>query len=271
MTTGYIPEFCIGGPALSSHADLRSLISCIRARPSTTRHALAVTSFRVDATPMSPQQDEDRGRAMNMAASLLLLSNCGSPFDHSNYSDGVSMPPEWENDASLTDMMHMAFPKSTDVCVDNQSKTWNTREGKPTISAKNLEKKAGMTLQLTNDLRRHLVMDPVTKVVSVFHCTAILHELLAAHDCDTNQLIDSEISPKGFILPRSLALEALGTIHEILFPPDYESQALLEALRKNHGISSDTDRYKWACYDPGTKRRYPYFGERLSILYEASP
>jgi hypothetical protein len=271
MTARYIPEFGIDGPALSSHADLRRIIISIRARPTLSRDELVATSFRVDTmSAISPPLAEGRRRALNMAASLMLLLNCGSPYDHANYSDDVLLPLEWDGDASITDLMNMAFPESRDVCIDDLGKTWNNQEGKAKMSARNLRKEAGITFRPTNDLRRHLVMDPITKVVSIFHYTAVLHEILAAHEVARNINNDTEhdTSPKPFMLPRSLALEALDTIHEILFPSDHESQALLESLMNNQGVGGDLERYKWACYQPEAKRKYPYFGERLSTLYE---
>ncbi|CAN9424384.1 unnamed protein product [Alternaria alternata] len=83
-------------------------------------------------------------------------------------------------------------------------------------------------------------------------------------------LLVCESQPAVCVLPRRLILEVFDTIHNVLFPPDHESQALLSSLVAKYGFDEDLLRFEsWDHYRPdGTQLTYPYFGNRLAELYE---
>lgn len=76
MTMGYIPESYIGGSALSSHDDLQRVIRILKENPDLSRQEITAKAFSGTAlTTASPPLLRDRSRAINMAASLILLLN----------------------------------------------------------------------------------------------------------------------------------------------------------------------------------------------------
>ncbi|KAF2031408.1 hypothetical protein EK21DRAFT_34132, partial [Setomelanomma holmii] len=128
------------------------------------------------------------------------------------------------------------------------------------IKAKKLMKNAKLRLKSTNDIRRHLVLDKKDKIVWVFHHATALGELLTA----------SENDPNASIIPRTLRLEILDTIHKVVFPIDPKSQALLVSFVLKDGwdkrlLSDMSIPYH---KDTDGEATYAYFGSRLRELHK---
>lgn len=71
-------------------------------------------------------------------------------------------------------------------------------------------------------------------------------------------------------MPRQLALEALDSIHKILFPPDPDSQSLLSSLVLRSSFDEDCLRFESTAYRADNEKdiNFHYFGSRLAALYD---
>ena len=92
---------------------------------------------------------------------------------------------------------------------------------------------AGFRLEPTCDLRSYLTMDFTgnKKISKVFHCSAALKEMLFASQADGSPCL----------IPRSLPLEVLNTLYQVLFPSDDRSRTFLATLVSKHGLIRTCD------------------------------
>jgi len=261
LTAAYVPEMYTSRPALSSHADLRDVIHLIQNRPHDTREQLMEAHFTRGITSNTDLPGtSDQARAMNLGASILFSVNCGISHEHiALLEDGSSSIP-WRNAVSAKVFVEEAFPKDQHSFIRSEKKYPDWPEVAAALSVKQLRRVLGIDLEATTDLRSHLSFDRKRRILQVFHCTAMLKETLS----------EIERDPDGCLLPRELILEVFDTIHNVLFPPDRDSQALLSSLVTKHGFDKDLLRFEALSHrdqeDP--KPSFPYFGSRLAELYD---
>jgi hypothetical protein len=254
MTSAYVPDSFVQQPALQSHDRLLALISAIKARKNVSR-AHTIHSFFNTGTITT-----DQSQAFSIGASLLLMISCSTSHELGTGQEEDIPPILWRDDVHLEGFMSEMFPRKVHPYFDLKPGQLKARNAKKSLTALQMKKTAGLRLQATTDLRRHLTMDLRRGVIRVFDGTAVLKEILMA----------TLTEPEACILPRSLVLEVLDTIHNVLFPPDQRSQALLSSLVRKQVFDEDILRYVSAPYrrkdDPTVD--YSYFGTRLAEIYE---
>lgn len=173
-----------------------------------------------------------------------------------NFEESI-VPIRWPNTVSLQDYVNQAF---TQQQANHNGTTIFTPSQLALPSAVKREKTAEIKMQATNALSSHLSLDATRKILQVFDCTAALKETLAA------AYSDSEPS----ILPRSLLLEVLRTIHYILFPSDKHSLAFLKKLVDRNVLDKDLQYYVFAQYqrEDDETTEYIYLKPRLTKLFQ---
>jgi len=261
LTATYVPELYTPHPALRSHGDLLDLIQLIQSQPHSTREQLIQHHFVGQRTSDAEfPAISDQHRAVDLAASILFLVDCGITREHANLLEEGSSSLPWRDTVSAHDFLLEAFPKrpSSSIASGKENVDWPGVAA--AVSAKQLRKMLEVDLEATTDLRSHLLLDRGRGVLKIFHCTAMLKEALLV----------SGSQPTACMLPRQLILEVFDTIHNVLFPSDRESQALLSSLIAKQGFDEDLLRYEsWDHYGHNdTILSYPYFGNRLAELYE---
>lgn len=260
LTGAYVPEYFTNTPALSSHGDLLSIIRLITSHPNVAREQLIRQKFGQETGSANLPATSDSSRAINLAASILLLTNCGVPQERVDFLEDGNPSLPWQDHATTSDLVTAAFPPRTHHYFHSGTDEVQKKELLGKLTAKELKRDAKMQFEVTDDLRSHLDLDLERRVVRVFHDTAVLKEMLLA----------SQFGAKTCVVPRSLALEVLDTIHNILFPSDRVSQALLSDLVFKHSFDKDLLHYESARYrrsdDPEVT--YTYFGTRLAELYD---
>lgn len=198
---------------------------------------------------------------MNIAASVLFLTNCGTSYDCADFMEDGGSSITWRENVTARDFVSEAYPTNLHPYFDQASDSYKDADViSKTIATKLV--KSGFVLEPTNDLRSHLSItyNKREKVVRIFHGVAVLKEMLLA----------SQTNKDSCMIPRTLALEALYTIHHALFPSDRASQALLSTLVRNHQFDRSLLQYEMARYrrDDDPDITYSYFGTRLSEIYD---
>ncbi|KAH4036935.1 hypothetical protein HBH98_127650 [Parastagonospora nodorum] len=259
MTATYVPHFCPAEPVLKSHGDITDLIHCMKLRSNLTRDALSVHHFvdNHEHPDYKPIIADDRAEAINLAASILLLVHCGKLYGRSNIDNDVLRPTLWET-LSLDAFIDEAFPMASNIMVE-KARDLTSVKIRAKLTARNLSREGGFRFQATTDLRSHLLMDLKNRVVHVFDRTAVLRELL----------VSSQASPESCILPRKLLIEALATIHKILFPEETELD-YLDSLVAKGVFDRDLQRRQWTDRDSDDNSpvTFVYFSNQLNMLYD---
>ncbi|KAH6866340.1 hypothetical protein BKA58DRAFT_459976 [Alternaria rosae] len=261
LTATYVPELFTPRPALRSHGDLLDLIQLIQSQPHSTREEMIQHHFvgqRIGDAEAPATIDQHR--AMDLAASILFLVDCGNTCERANLLEEGSSSLPWRDGVSAHDFLVEAFPKRPNPSIISGKERVEWPVVTAAVSANELRRVLELRLEATTDLRSHLLLDRERGVLKVFHCTAMLKETLLV----------SRSQPTACMLPRQLILEVFDTIHNVLFPSDSESQALLSSLVAKHGFDEDLMRFEsWDHYGHNdTILSYPYFGNRLAELYE---
>jgi len=259
LTDEYTPEgAAFSRPALSSHDDLRRLIQAIRNGLDLTRERIIESHFsNPNSNGKVCTHAADQDRAMNIAASIMFMTNCGTSRDCADFLEEGGPSISWRSDVTATAFTFEAFPHASSSFVSARPKDTRFFDLLRFLAASKLVK-AGFSLEPTDDLRSHLTIDYSgrIKTIRIFHCSAVLKEMLSAG------------RPHGgrCLIPRLLALEVLDTLHNILFPDDRS-----EALIQKYGFDSDLLRHDVSQCRRGDDPRefeHLYFGTRLREIYD---
>ena len=258
LTINYAPEsttFLF--PALSSHDDLLRLIQAIRNGPDLDREHIVDSHFSApNSNGKVCANAADQDRAMNLAASIIFMINCGTSLDSADFFEQDGPPISWRSNVTATAFASEVFPHESPGSLASILGDTKLSDLLRSLAASKLAK-AGFELEPTDDLRSHLTMDCSgnRKVVRVFHCSAALKEMLSASQPDGSRCL----------IPRLLAFEVLHTLYDVLFPDDRS-----ETLIPKYNLDSDLLRYEVTQYrrkdDPEVD--HTYFGTRLKEIYD---
>ncbi|KAF2823929.1 hypothetical protein CC86DRAFT_355267 [Ophiobolus disseminans] len=260
VTEAYVPELSSATPALTSHHDLLEVIRSIRTHPNWNREQLMQHNF-VDGVEdtASCAAVSDQSRAMNIAASLLFLTNCGTPLECAEFLEDDSPSFSWRGNLTASAFVDEAYPAYVHPYFDRGSDSFKAPDVLSRLAATRLVR-LGLKFEPTNDLRSHLRLDHARRTIQVFHGSAVLKETLLATREDLTDCA----------MPRAIALEALDNIHQVLFPANRKSYALLHSLTSKHGFDKDLLHYESAQYrrEDDQETSYEYFGIRLAEIYD---
>lgn len=256
ITDKYYPQ-APEGAVLSSHGDLLAIIKAMKAHPDWTRTELTMHHFsNSDTRPDKTLVEMDQIRAVNMAASVLFLIDCGY---RNSYTNEIA-PFKWRHNVKVGSLNQKIFSSSSVSPMADSKDAPFEQDPKTVFSAANLKKRiARLHFETTDDLRCHLHFDRQTRILQVFQATAVLKQILLA----------SQQNPNACAIPRALAVEVCDTIYNVLFHVnDTASQEILEDLIRQKGFDHDLLWYDQACHQLDTENddEYPYFGRRLNLL-----
>jgi len=220
-------------------------------------------------SPEASYSTEDQSRALKLAVQTMYMINCTA---HSrsieSLEDGLNNKI-WKDSESFVHFFQAAFEMSDHPSINEKDLSVSTVITKG-LTARKLNKTAGITCRPTNDLREHLKLDKKNGVLRIFHQTAFLKEHLRITKDGPQDLSLVDSFKKG-ALPRQLALEVLDSIQKLVFPlTDPKSVAILRALTVKCSFDPDCLRFdSTAIRHPDEKDvQYLYFGARLITLME---
>ncbi|KAF3042051.1 hypothetical protein E8E11_004320 [Didymella keratinophila] len=257
MTDSYVPDFSSDTPALGSHKALSDLIQTIKDNRNVPRKNIMQQLHGTSSAGSSSEGlAADQSRALNIASSVLCLMDWRSGEDLEALADDIIPLPFWQDSASITEFVRETFPERVHPLFESVS---SRRRTVSNLNVRRLEK-AGLHIEATTDVRRHLELDVRERVVRMYDCTPVLKEVLMTSQIDTGTLV----------IPRGLVVEILETIYEVLFPPDRDSRALLRRYVAKQGLDEDVLRYEVARFrsKDDYEIKFKYFGTRLADIYE---
>ncbi|CZT44161.1 uncharacterized protein RSE6_04295 [Rhynchosporium secalis] len=186
------------------------------------------------------------------------------------YSEGFEISgythARWEPDEPFDSYMQRAVPKT----FKPYNRASEFEVFKKELKAWKLKKRHNLRFRPTDNIMEHLLYDPQSRTVKVFHHTSYLKAHLAR---SAQQPIDMDAhsSLKLGTLPPQLLLETLDSFHYILFPiyldRSGKSQKLLNKLISKYDFDPNS---KW---DEGHIRPLPedfayhYWGDRQAQLH----
>jgi hypothetical protein len=258
-TAKYIPQ-SLDAPALRSHKDLLDVIDSIMSNQDLDRNRLLQHNF-VDRTANSTKHPhvEDQNQALNIAASILFMTNCGTPSDCTNVLENDCPPFSWRGALTASGFVAEAYLAHKHPYFDHGAEDFKRPDVVKELSATKLAK-FGFKLEPTSDLRSHLLLIHERKTIRIFHASAVLKETLIA---------EFEGATKC-TLPHAIAFETLSTIYDVLFPGGPKSYNLLKSLTSEHGFDKDLLEYEAPPLASGGDEEisYDYFGHRLAEIYD---
>ncbi|RDW72594.1 uncharacterized protein DSM5745_07766 [Aspergillus mulundensis] len=180
-----------------------------------------------------------------------------------NFEVGNYSPARWEANEPFVSYVERSIPI--------RPGQFDANRHKKVLRAWKLKKRYQLQFRPTDNIMEHLLYDPLTRTVHVFHHTGYLKAHLRR---SKDQPIDQQASEslKLGTLPPQLLLETLHTIHFLLFPlsndPRGRSSRFLASLIRKQNFDPD------AQWDEGYIRddvppnfSYRYWNARLEQLY----
>ncbi|KAL5091256.1 hypothetical protein Trisim1_003226 [Trichoderma cf. simile WF8] len=289
VTSSYVPDLLPAStPALRNHEDVFDIIKLLQAHPDVKRAELAHEYFSQRDKPPS---SSDQHWAFNLAVQVMSMVKCSAENQPSNLLELGTQAIQWQFNESLAEFLSRAFPQKDTGNLHIHDDSGEIRDIKSALTARRLKKGAGLRFRGTDDLRNHLRMDVKRGVIEIYHYTSVLREHLAASQKLHDSLVfddsissydtgyDEACNPQktganrlnlGGNIPRQIALEALDSMHKILFPFDSDSEQILCGLVSKESFDPDCLRYDSAVYrrEGEEAASYNYFGARLVDLFK---
>jgi hypothetical protein len=172
----------IDNPAFSTHRDILDCVEKLRRNPKLTREQLVSTSL-----PNRYFSTRDKDDATRTIVRVAFMLDCSLKDKFSeNFEVGGYIPAKWESNEPFETFVQRAVLKSSD-----EDKTFDFKVYKNGLKAWKLKKRHKLQIRPTDNLMEHLLYDPVTRVVKVFHHTSYLkaHLIRSANqpvDLDTH-------------------------------------------------------------------------------------
>ncbi|KAL4904657.1 hypothetical protein BDW74DRAFT_168263 [Aspergillus multicolor] len=244
-------------PVFTSHADVLQCVERLRQNPSLTRQQLADT-----LSPNGSASQKEKDVALESMVRVVFMLDCSQTYARS-FRVGYYSPTAWNSNDPFFAYVQRALPMHTG--------SFDVHRHKKALKAWKLKKRHNLQFRPTDIIAEHLLYDPSTRTVQVFHHTAYLqaHYSRCASQPITQQAPDSL---KGGTLPPQLLLETLHSIHYILFPmsndPRGRSRALLSSLMRKQNFDPDVEWVEsYTRADVPSDFAYQYWNDRLEILY----
>ncbi|PTB63470.1 hypothetical protein BBK36DRAFT_1126198 [Trichoderma citrinoviride] len=192
----------------SSHAAVLRSVSKLKSQCSEN---FTLGEFQQDA--FADYHPRDKDRTTRVAVQLAFMIDPSSkddfPMAYGIESEHV-FPVKWLPSQTFVEFFQSAFPA-------DPMEFWHSSIRKHTLRAWKLNRRLGIQIRPTNDLAEHLVYNPTTKTLAVFHQVEWLK-------CQVRRTLERsleesiEMSSTNGTLPPQLLVETLYSIYYILFP-----------------------------------------------------
>ncbi|KAL2836919.1 hypothetical protein BJY01DRAFT_238059 [Aspergillus pseudoustus] len=253
----------IDNPAFDSHDDIVKCAHTLRENPMVTREEFS----RTLAVNGAISQRECQNAIQSVIRVAFMLDCLLKDKYSANYEVGDYSPARWEASEPFVSYVERAIPKF----APQKRSGFEAYKHKKDLKAWKLRKRCHLQFRPTHNIMEHLLYDPKTRTVMVFHHTAYLKAHLRRSK-DKSIDLDACASLKLGILPPQLLVETLHTIQFILFPiTSYgakKSIRMLEVLVRKHGFDPNAELDEGLVREGVTaKLTYQYWNHRMEILY----
>ena len=153
-----------------SHEDILECVRCIRANSTLTRRQFEEASFRQNNSARHPEDTPDRhleDATRTVVRLGFMLDSALKAKYSSEFSVGGYSPSSWELNEPFNDFVERAIPKQHVASVEVK---WQNKA----LRAWKLRKRQKVKFRATDNIMEHLLYDPQTRIVRVFHHTAYL-------------------------------------------------------------------------------------------------
>ena len=168
----------VDNPAFNTHADILGCVEQLRLNPGLTREQFAIASL-----PEKDVSTREKDNAIRTIVHVAFMLDCSLK---DKYSKGFDIdgytPAKWEPNEPFEFFVQRAVLKST-----NKDRNFDFKACKKDLKAWKLKKRYKLHLRPTDNIMEHLLYDPETRVVKVFHHTSYLKAHLLR---SSNQPID---------------------------------------------------------------------------------
>lgn len=148
-------------PAIQSHEDVCRCLRAITQKPSVTFEEFICKAIGDDVGGTQPSEQRNIARLITRAAYSIDCSPVG--WTH------AGPPMIWSNSVSFLDFIKATFPLATSPPVLGLRRDFAKR-----LKAWKLTSRTGITLEGTDDLSQHLLLDKKTLTLRVFHHVSFL-------------------------------------------------------------------------------------------------
>ncbi|KAK4654963.1 hypothetical protein QC762_405890 [Podospora pseudocomata] len=182
---------------------------------------------------------------------------------------GSYRPASWLSEESFTDFVSKSFPHVSSTRI---SRVQDALAEEKSLKAWKLKERLGIKFRPTNNLAEHLVFDPDSQSLYLFHHAGYLKAHLDLWEPKKNSRdigIGGAIAD-GTLSPRLLA-ETLHSLQSILFRwGDEKSKVILNELIKKQGFDSSCAIHEgYKMFKDGTGDFvYTFWGERLASIHD---
>jgi hypothetical protein len=160
----------VDNPAFNTHADILGCVKILRQNPKLTREQFASASL--------PEMDisiRDKDDAIRTIVRVGFMLDC---LLKDKYSEGFEVggytPAKWESNEPFDSFVQRAVKKNS-----KNDRILNVKEYKKELKAWKLKRRHKLEFRPTDNIMEHLLYDPETRVVQVFHHTSYLKAHLA--------------------------------------------------------------------------------------------
>ncbi|KAL2802181.1 hypothetical protein BJX63DRAFT_438120 [Aspergillus granulosus] len=252
----------IHNPAFDCHDDIIKCARRLRANPMLTREELARILSLNQAV-----SERDCQNAIQSVIRVAFMLDCSLKDKYlPNYKVGGYSPARWEAGEPFIAYIKRAISRSSLP----QESGFEVYKHKNDLKAWKLKKRCHLQFLPTDNIIEHLLYNPKTRIVRVFHHTAYLKAHLRRLK-DKPISLDASASLKLGMLPPQVLAETLHTIQFILFPVSgYKAQKsirILDVLVRKHGFDPNAELNEGRIRNDGTEVRYWYWNDRLEVLY----
>ncbi|KAI0103585.1 hypothetical protein F4814DRAFT_431937 [Daldinia grandis] len=149
---------------LASSIDVTKAVTMLRSQCGTSKETLIRQLF-----PGLPNYKQEQSLRTLVKISFMLDTASYKSFsDDFQLRFGDAFPVNWKDDQSLVDFIHTTFSPSVYRVTETHNK----------LKAWKLKKRHGISIVPTNDLIQHLLYDPRSRTLTVFHQVAWLRAQL---------------------------------------------------------------------------------------------
>lgn len=175
LTETYLVNPAQGQPALDTHDEVLRLICALKSMPDRPRQEVVRACFNIQAGN-SGSSTSDQERALDIAVRVMIMMNSRTHGFSPGILESGGYQSGWVHGHSLAQFIESSFPGTN-------PQTWDQMQAADddtisAITAQRLVKRARLSFEPTDDLRKHLELDRKSGTVSIFHHAAFLKEHL---------------------------------------------------------------------------------------------
>jgi hypothetical protein len=160
----------VDNPAFDTHADILGCVKSLHLNPSLTREEFVTASLSKE--DVSARDKDDATRTIVRVGFML---DCSLKDKYSEgFEVGGYIPAKWESNEPFDAFVERAIVRTSKNHTARQPK-----EYKKDLKAWKLKKRQRLQFRPTDNIMEHLLYDPETRIVKVFHHTSYLKAHLA--------------------------------------------------------------------------------------------